>query len=423
MSEGRCERNPRCHRRDSGVPVEGTGRCALCGTAPCGYPVAPGGTESGVPRGAGRCTGSGVPVAPRGTGSGVPVAPGRARGRTPGGSWQSERSRSRRCREEPDSTHSSVRSCAAPGAATWAVGDRAGSPITAPQPGPAACAGNPHLWGLQGTESPHSGHHPGVPEQTGHGTGVGSSGAGGSLRAAPGTWRCEQGCAGSTGTRQWRQGVQAASPVQANPPLPTWGWQQPLRHYRAAGAGRDVGSVCHPRCHRLLSPARGPGARCQRLPPALAGSSFRAGHRQLPALPKEESANRARPWAARRLLRESVPSPWGDRAEGTPSAVSEWGREKVFKQPGPQDGSRLRICQDFHVGKENSHWQRQYSPGHVPSAASGPLGFIRGQEVAEGFTVSSEPTWICTNSTGTPAGVWGLVPSRGCQSWTYAGYF
>lgn len=203
------------------------------------------------------------------------------------------------------------------------------------------------------------------------------------MRAAPGTWSCEQGCAGpGRGNRD----VQGASPVQTNPPLHTWAWQQPLRHYRAAGAGRDVGSVSHPRCHRLLSPARGPGARCQRLPPARAGSSLRAGHRQLPALPKEESANRARPWAARGLLRESVPGPCGDRAERTPSAVSEWVREKGFKQPGPQDGSRLYIGQDFHVGKENSHWQRQRTPGavspaqpHVPSASFGDRRQMRGQ--------------------------------------------
>lgn len=324
VSEGHCGRNCRCHRRESEVPVEGTGRCALCGTAPWGYPVAPGGTESGVPRGAGRCTGSGVPVAPGGTGSGVPVAPGRAGARTPGRSWQSERSRLRRSREEPDTTHSSVRSCAGPGAATWAMGDRAGSPITAPQPGPAACAGKPReKLGIAGGRVPHSGHPPGIPEQSGHGTGVGSSWAGRSMRAAPGTRHCEPGCAGSVRTWQWRQGC-AGKPPTAHAGL-------------AAAATALPGSRCRQGCGQRYPPPVPPaalarpwtGARCQRLPPARAGSSLRAGHRQLPALPNEESANRARPWAAWRLLRESVPSSWGNRAEGTPNAVSEWVRAKA----------------------------------------------------------------------------------------------
>lgn len=67
--------------------------------------------------------------------------------------------------------------------------------------------------------------------------------------------------AGSTGAAPGAGSgdVQAASPVWANPPLPTLAWQPPLWHYRAAGAGRAVGSVSHPRCHRLLAPARGPG--------------------------------------------------------------------------------------------------------------------------------------------------------------------
>lgn len=200
---------------------------------PLRVPGGTGGAESGVPRGAGRCTGWGVPVAPGGTGSGVRVAPGRAGGRAPGGSWQSERSRPRRSREEPDTTHSSGSRYLGHGGPGWFPhhGTLTGASCM--------CRKSPSL-GVAGGRVTPSRASPRDPEQSGHGTGVGSSGAGRSMRAAPGTCSCEQGCAGSARTRPWGQGCAGCQPRADKPPAAHVGL--------AAAAPALPGSRCRQGC-------------------------------------------------------------------------------------------------------------------------------------------------------------------------------
>lgn len=231
----------RSPRGDSGIPLEGTGRCD-CARLARGYPVASGGEAHRAG------------AAERG----VPVLGllGRAR---------------RRLREEPCGTESHFWGCPRP---CRAAGLGPGwSPVLGLPTGSGCSQGGSRARGLQGAEPPQNRASPWEPRAERAWSWSRQHCAGSTMQADLGTLPCRQHCAGKP------PAAHAGLAVAA------------FRHGEAAGAGREVGSVTFPprRC-RLLSPARGQ-ARCQGLPPARAGSGLQAWARAAACTPKRGICN------------------------------------------------------------------------------------------------------------------------------------